>query len=436
MADERLERRLAAILAADVAGYSRLIGDDEEGTHTALKRLRRSLIDPKIAEHRGRVVKNTGDGALIEFASALDAVRCATEIQRAMAESNVDVPTSRRIEFRLGINVGDVIFDEGDIYGDGVNVAARVQNLAKAGGICLSDNAYQQVKGKLAVEVSDMGEQRLKNIARPVRVYNVRLSAPASRLAPASVENKGSVEGHPPRGDRGTERVERPLDQEHRMKILLVDDHVLIRDALRSVLREVAADAEVLEAADCGRAMRLIEEHPDLHLILLDLNLPDRDGFAVLNELRQRHATISLVVLSALQDRETVVKVLDLGALGFIPKSAPRDVMVSALRLVFAGGIYIPPEALGRTEPKERPSVSGRPVLPADLGFTERQMEVLALIMQGKSNKAISRILDVAEPTVKHHVTAILKALNVASRTEAVIAVGSLGWKLPQIADR
>jgi DNA-binding NarL/FixJ family response regulator/class 3 adenylate cyclase len=435
MAEERLERRLAAILAADVAAYSRLIGDDEEGTHTTLKRLRRSLVDPKIAEHRGRVVKNTGDGALIEFASALDAVRCATEIQRAMAELNVDVPSHRRIEFRLGINVGDVIFDEGDIYGDGVNIAARVQNLAKAGGICLSDNAYQQVKGKLVIEVSDMGEQQLKNIARPVRVYNLRLGGPPSRSPPASVD-KGFAETQPPGDDPEKECIELPLDQGHRMKILLVDDHVLIRDALRGVLREVAPDAEVLEAADCGRAMRLIEAHPDLHLILLDLNLPDRDGFAVLGELRQRHAMISLVVLSALHDRETVLKVLDLGALGFIPKSAPRDVMVSALRLVFAGGIYIPPEALGRTESKEQPRATSRPVLPADLGFTERQMEVLALMMQGKSNKAISRILDAAEPTVKHHVTAILKALNVANRTEAVIAVGSLGWKLPQIGDR
>jgi class 3 adenylate cyclase len=164
MAEERLERRLAAILAADVAGYSRLIGDDEEGTHTALKRVRKSLVDPKIAQHRGRVVKNTGDGALVEFASAIDAVRCAVEIQSAMAELNVDIPADRRIEFRLGINVGDIIFDEGDIYGDGVNIAARVQSLAKAGAICLSDNAYQQVRGKLALDVSDMGEQQLKNI--------------------------------------------------------------------------------------------------------------------------------------------------------------------------------------------------------------------------------------------------------------------------------
>ena len=219
------------------------------------------------------------------------------------------------------------------------------------------------------------------------------------------------------------------------MKILLVDDHVLIRDALRGVLKELAGDATVLEAADCRQAMRLIEAHPDLHLILLDLNLPDRDGFEILADLRERYGTISLVVLSALNDRQNVVKALDLGALGFIPKSAPRDVMVNALRLIFAGGIYIPPEALGRPS-KSRHSGAGLGVSPADLGFTGRQIEVLALMMQGRSNKAISRILNVAEPTVKHHVTAILKALKVANRTEAVIAVGSLGWELPQIAER
>jgi len=219
------------------------------------------------------------------------------------------------------------------------------------------------------------------------------------------------------------------------MKVLLVDDHVLIRDALRGVLRELSDDPIVLEASDSRQAMRLIEAHPDLHLILLDLNLPDRDGFAVLADLRKRYAAISLVVLSAFHERENIVRALDLGALGFIPKSAPRDVMVNALRLVFAGGIYIPPEALGRAQSKEQP-LQARPSSPADFGFTERQMEVLALLMLGKSNKAISRILNVAEPTVKHHVTAILKALKVANRTEAVIAVGALGWDLPQIAER
>ena len=133
MAEERVERRLAAILAADVAGYSRLMGVDEEGTLAALKGLRKSLIDPKIAEHRGRMVKTTGDGALVEFASAVDAVRCAIEIQRAMAERNADIPEDRRIEFRIGINVGDVIIEDGDIYGDGVNVAARLEGIAEAG---------------------------------------------------------------------------------------------------------------------------------------------------------------------------------------------------------------------------------------------------------------------------------------------------------------
>jgi DNA-binding NarL/FixJ family response regulator len=219
------------------------------------------------------------------------------------------------------------------------------------------------------------------------------------------------------------------------MKVLLVDDHALIRDALRGVLKELTDDATVLEAADCRQAMRLIEAHRDLHLILLDLNLPDQDGLAVLADLRKRYATISVVVLSAFQDRERVLRALDLGALGFIPKSAPRDVMVNALRLIFSGGIYIPPEALAPAEPKEAQPVAARPVSPADLDFTDRQMEVLALMMLGKSNKAISRILDVAEATVKHHVTAILKALKVTNRTEAVIAVGVLGWQLPGVPE-
>src|SRR5208282_1804268 len=174
MAEARVERRLAAILAADVAGYSRLMGVDEEGTLAALKASRREIIDPKIAEHRGRIVKTTGDGALIEFASAVDAVRCAMEIQRAMAERNADIPEDRRIEFRIGINVGDIIIDDGDIYGDGVNIAARIETLASPGAICLSDNTYQQIKGKLTLGVSDMGERQLKNIAQPVRVHSVR----------------------------------------------------------------------------------------------------------------------------------------------------------------------------------------------------------------------------------------------------------------------
>ena len=181
MAEARVERRLAAILAADVANYSRLMGVDEEGTLAALKAYRHEIIDLKIADHRGRIVKTTGDGALVEFASAVDAVRCAMEIQRAMAERNSAVPEDRRIEFRIGINVGDIIIDEGDIYGDGVNIAARVETLASPGAICLSDNAYQQMKGKLALDVSDMGEHQLKNIAQLVRIYTIRLDGVLAR---------------------------------------------------------------------------------------------------------------------------------------------------------------------------------------------------------------------------------------------------------------
>jgi TolB-like protein/class 3 adenylate cyclase/tetratricopeptide (TPR) repeat protein len=192
MAGARVERRLAAILAADVAGYSRLMGVDEEGTLAALKIYRRELIDPKIAEHRGRIVKTTGDGVLVEFASAVDAVRCAMEIQRTMAERNSALPEDRRVEFRIGINVGDIIIDEGDIYGDGVNIAARVETLARPGGICLSDNAYQQMKGKLTFDVSDMGEQRLKNITQLVRVYSVRLGGVSVLPAP-SLPDKPSI---------------------------------------------------------------------------------------------------------------------------------------------------------------------------------------------------------------------------------------------------
>ena len=174
MARERVERRLAAILAADVAGYSRLMGANEEGTLARLNAHRREFLDPKIAEHRGRVVKRTGDGALVEFASAVDAARCAIEIQHGMTERNAAEPQDKRIELRIGINVGDIIIEDDDIFGDGVNVAARLEGIADPGGICLSRGAYDQVKGKLDVVFEDGGEQQLKNIAEPVRVYRMR----------------------------------------------------------------------------------------------------------------------------------------------------------------------------------------------------------------------------------------------------------------------
>jgi len=184
MAEGRLERRLAAIVAADVAGYSRLMGSDEEGTLAALKAIQRDVIDPKIAEHRGRIVKTTGDGILIEFASVVDALRCAVEVQQAMAKRNAGVPGDGRVAFRIGINLCDIIIDSGDIFGDGVNIAARLEAIAEPEGICISEDAYRQVKGKLDLSFEDIGERQLKNIGAPVRAYRVRLGRTTRASAP------------------------------------------------------------------------------------------------------------------------------------------------------------------------------------------------------------------------------------------------------------
>jgi len=193
LASERVERRLTAILAADVAGYSRLMGVDEEETLARLKAHRREVVDPRIGEHRGRIVKTTGDGLLAEFASVVDAVRCAVEIQDGMAKRNADVPPDRRIEFRVGINVGDIIIDESDIFGDGVNVAARLEALAQPGGICVSRMTRDQVRDKLALTFEDLGEQQVKNIARPVRVYQIVTDAAVRQAATPALGGRRRV---------------------------------------------------------------------------------------------------------------------------------------------------------------------------------------------------------------------------------------------------
>jgi TolB-like protein len=185
MAEQRAERRLAAILAGDVAGYSKLMGADEEDTLTRLNTHRREFLDPKIGEYRGRVVKRTGDGVLIEFASAVDATRCALEIQRGMTVRNAEVPSDRRIEFRIGIHIGDIIVEEDDIFGDGVNIAARLEGIAEPGGVSISEDVWRQVQGKLDATFFDTGEQTLKNIVRRVRVYRAALNDANAITEPA-----------------------------------------------------------------------------------------------------------------------------------------------------------------------------------------------------------------------------------------------------------
>jgi adenylate cyclase len=195
------KRKLAAILAADVVGFSRLTGADEDRTLARLRALRSDLIDPTIAVHNGRVVKRTGDGALVEFRSVVDAVHCAIEVQNAMVERNAGVPDDRRIVFRIGIHLGDVVEEaDGDLMGDGVNIAARLEGIAQPGAICLSEDAYRQVKGRLDLAVTDLGPTQLKNIADPIRVYSLEVgqAAQAKRAPPAPA----SQETGPPRISR------------------------------------------------------------------------------------------------------------------------------------------------------------------------------------------------------------------------------------------
>lgn len=226
------------------------------------------------------------------------------------------------------------------------------------------------------------------------------------------------------------------------MKFLIVDDHALIREAMRGVLLGLRSDSSVLEAADAQNALQTLQRHVDTDLVLLDLHLPDLDGLQVLSLVAERHPAIAVVMLSGDNDQATMRKALALGAQGFIPKAETRDVLTSALALVLAGGVYVPPAALRGAPAPTAPETAPTPALAslpipkdaASLGLTDRQLEVLGLLMQGKNNKLICRALDLAEPTVKNHASAILKALSVSSRTEAVLAVTRLGLTLPPVA--
>jgi DNA-binding NarL/FixJ family response regulator len=223
------------------------------------------------------------------------------------------------------------------------------------------------------------------------------------------------------------------------MKFLIVDDHALIREAMHGVLLGLRSGATVLAAANARAALQCLADHPDTDLVLLDLHLPDQDGLQVLAAVVERHPAVAVVMLSGDMDQATMRKALDLGAQGFIPKAETSAVLSSALALVLAGGVYVPPAALrgapaqaqAPTAPASAPNPAANSASAASLGLTDRQLEVLALLMQGKNNKLICRALDLAEPTVKNHISAILKALGVSSRTEAVLAVTRLGVTLP-----
>lgn len=217
------------------------------------------------------------------------------------------------------------------------------------------------------------------------------------------------------------------------MNILLVDDHVLIRDALRAILVEVAAGSTVAEADSNHKARDFLADAPDTHLVILDLGLPDGDGIELLKVIRERHPATAVAVLSSNTEPDIMREALDAGAVGFIPKAAPRAVMVSALGLILAGGVYIPTEAWSARRAEENQTPSEGIPAPTELGLTERQLHVLALLVKGRSNKAIARSLAIAEVTVKHHVTSLMRALKVQNRTEAALTISRFGWRLPDV---
>lgn len=304
MAEARVERRLAAIFAGDIADYSRLMGADEEGTLSRLNTHRREFLEPKIADHRGRIVKRTGDGILIEFASAVDAARCAVEIQQGMIERNASVPQDKRIEFRIGIHVGDVIIEDGDIFGDGVNIAARLEGIAQPGGICISDDAYRQVRGKLDANFQDAGEQELKNIAQPVRVYQLQPSGGASEAPRLALLDKPSIavlpfqnmSGDPGQEDFADGMVEdiiTSLSKVHRLFVIARNSTFTYKNRpvdIRQVARELGVryvlEGSVRRAGDRLRvAAELIEAVSGTHVWAERYDRPVRDVFDVQDEI-------------------------------------------------------------------------------------------------------------------------------------------------------
>jgi DNA-binding NarL/FixJ family response regulator len=218
------------------------------------------------------------------------------------------------------------------------------------------------------------------------------------------------------------------------MKVLVVDDHALVRDGMRAVLRQLDPAIDVHEASNCDQALEVAAAHSDLGLILLDITLPGMSGLDALATFRERHPAVPIVVVSGSESRDDVMRAINGGAMGYIPKTQPGRVMLSVLRLVLAGGVYLPPEIINAPASATSAGATGPGGTPADVGLTQRQAEVLALLIQGKPNKLICRELDLAEGTVKIHITAILKALGVTNRTQAVIAVSRLGLKLGPIS--
>ena len=382
----RDHRRLAAIVSVDVAGYSRLMGMDDSGTLAALKSHRRELIDTKIAEDNGRIVKTTGDGLLLEFSSVVDAVRCAVDVQRAMAERNAGIAPDRRIDFRIGINVGDIIIDGDDIFGDGVNIAARLEALAEPGGICVSRVVRDQVQDKLSFTFEDLGTQQAKNIARPIDVYRVHLEAVAPE-AKSSGRKQNSA----------------------RIQILCVDDHPIVRQGIAGLLAAEPDMALVAEAANGREAIQQFRAHrPDV--TLMDLQMPEMGGLDAIGAIRGEFPDARIIVLTTYAGDAQALRALQAGARGYLLKNALHKELLDTIRAVHAGRKALASEV--SFELAEHAT---------DDALTPAEIRVLRLIAQGNANKEIARALALSEETVKGQVRNILSKLDAKDRTHAAM---------------
>ena len=382
----RDHRRLAAIVSVDVAGYSRLMGMDDSGTLAALKSHRRELIDTKIAEDNGRIVKTTGDGLLLEFSSVVDAVRCAVDVQRAMAERNAGIAPDRRIDFRIGINVGDIIIDGDDIFGDGVNIAARLEALAEPGGICVSRVVRDQVQDKLSFTFEDLGTRQAKNIARPIDVYRVHLEAVAPE-AKSSGRKQNSA----------------------RIQILCVDDHPIVRQGIAGLLAAEPDMAVVAEAANGREAIQQFRAHrPDV--TLMDLQMPEMGGLDAIGAIRGEFPDARIIVLTTYAGDAQALHALQAGARGYLLKNALHKELLDTIRAVHAGRKALASEV--SFELAEHAT---------DDALTPAEIRVLRLIAQGNANKEIATALTLSEETVKGQVRNILSKLDAKDRTHAAM---------------
>ena len=329
-------RRLAAVLAADVAGYSRLMGRNEEGTLERLMAHRRAVVDPKIAEHHGRIVKTTGDGILAEFASVVDAVRCAVEMQRGMAERNSGVPISERLDFRVGINLTDVIVAGDDIYGDGVNVAARVEALADAGGVFVSNTVYEHVRDRLPFVFEDLGEQQVKNIVRPVRVYRIPITenAPVSgcqefiSVAPRNVVSPRSWPSGSDSGAFCSSWQDHPIAQAP-ATVIVIDDDLSVREALGSLLRSVGVQTNLY-----GSVPEFLKESrlDGPTCLVLDVRLPGQSGLDFQRELSAANIHVPIIFITGYGDIPMSVRAIKGGAIEFLTKPFRDQDLLDAIQ--------------------------------------------------------------------------------------------------------